>query len=120
LAVLRRRVRTARSVERVDDACEADERVLVHLARLGCDPAVPRETRHFLYVPERSDAEAVADALGSGGWATRVVESRGAWLVVAKRVRALSPALVSETRTRLVALVSEHGGVYDGWEAPRP
>ena len=52
--------KTTRAVERVDDAYEADERVLDHLARLGCDPSEPRETRHFLYLPAQGGADAVA------------------------------------------------------------
>jgi hypothetical protein len=108
----------ARGTERVGDAGEADERVLGHLARLGCDPAAPRETHHFLYLPAQSGAEAVAHALGADGWSTTVEESEGAWLVVATRARMLTSELVRETRAGLAALASEHGGLYDGWEAP--
>lgn len=104
--------------ERVGDAEEADERVLDHLARLGCDPAAPRETHHFLYLPAQSGAEAVAHALGADGWSTTVEQSEGAWLVVATRARTLTLELVHETRAGLAALASEHGGLYDGWEAP--
>jgi len=57
--------KTLRAVERVDDAAEADERVLDHLAQLGCNPSEARETRHFLYVPAQDGAEAVAAALGA-------------------------------------------------------
>ena len=110
--------KTSPAVERVDDACEADERVLDHLARLGCDPSQPRETRHFLYLPEQPGAEAVARALGADGWSTSVERSEGAWLVVATRARTLTVDLVRETRARLAALATEHGGLYDGWEAP--
>lgn len=110
--------KTAGAVERVDDASEADERVLDHLARLGCDRSQPRETRHFLYLPEQPGAEAVARALGADGWSTSVERSEGAWLVVATRARTLTLDLVRETRARLAALASEHGGLYDGWEAP--
>lgn len=109
---------SAPGVERVADAAEADERVLDHLARLGCDPAAPREVRHFLYLPSEDGAEAVAHALASEGWSTSVERGEGAWLVVATRVRTLTLALVRETRTRLAALAAEHDGVYDGWEAP--
>ena len=108
----------ARQLERVDDAGEADERVLDHLAKLGCDPAAPRETHHFLYLPAESGAEAVAHALASDGWSTTVEECEGAWLVVATRARTLTLDLVRETRAGLAALASEHGGLYDGWEAP--
>jgi regulator of RNase E activity RraB len=104
--------------ERVGNADEADERVLDHLARLGCDPAAPRETHHFLYLPTRTGAEAVAHALDADGWSTTVEQSEGAWLVVATRARTLTVELVHETRARLAALASEHGGLYDGWEAP--
>jgi hypothetical protein len=110
--------KTTRAVERVDDAGEADERVLDHLARLGCDPSVPRETRHFLYLPARGGAEAAARSLEADGWSTSVERSEGAWLLVATRARTLTLDLVRETRARLAALASEHGGVYDGWEAP--
>jgi Regulator of ribonuclease activity B len=110
--------KTSPAVERVDDASEADERVLGHLARLGCDPSQPRETRHFLYLPEQPGAAAVARALGADGWSTSVERSEGAWLVVATRARTLTVDIVRETRTRLAALASEHGGLYDGWEAP--
>jgi regulator of RNase E activity RraB len=105
-------------LERVGDADEADERVLDHLARLGCDPTAPRETHHFLYLPTPSEAEAVAHALDADGWSTTVEQSEGAWLVVATRARTLTSELVHETRARLAALASEHGGLYDGWEAP--
>src|SRR3979490_2648776 len=88
------------AAERVDDAYEADARVLDHLARLGCDPAAPRETRHFLYLPEQSGAEAVAHALRADGWSTSVERSEGAWLVVATRVHTLTVELVRETRAR--------------------
>jgi regulator of RNase E activity RraB len=107
-----------RAVERVDDPREADERVLDHLARVGCDPSQPRETRHFLYLPEQPGAEAVAHALDVDGWSTSVEQSEGAWLVVATRARTLTSNVVHETRTRLAALASEHDGLYDGWEAP--
>jgi hypothetical protein len=107
----------ARTVERIHDAYEADERVLDHLARLGCDPSQPRESRHFLYTPQRAGADAVAEALHRDGWLTSIEPSDDVWLVVATRVHALTPDVVRETRARLEQLASERGGVYDGWEA---
>lgn len=106
-----------RAVERIDDASEADERVLAHLERLGCDPSEPRESRHFLYLPERAGADAVSETLHRDGWLTSIERSERAWLVVATRVRGLTPDIVRQTRTRLEQLASERGGVYDGWEA---
>src|SRR4051794_13652783 len=110
--------KTVRAVERIADASEADERVLDHLARLGCDPSTPREVRHFLYLPAQTEADAIARSLEADGWSTSVERSSGVWLVVAARTRTLTLDVVRETRTRLAALASEHGGLYDGWEAP--
>ena len=105
------------AVERVDNAYEADARVLDHLARLGCDPSIPRETRHFLYLSSRGGADAIARALEADGWSTSVDRGEAAWLVIATSARILTAELVRETRARLAALASEHGGLYDGWEA---
>jgi hypothetical protein len=107
----------ARAVERIDDASEADERVLDHLAMLGCDSSRPCESRHFLYLPEPAGADAVAEALHRDGWLTSIEQSEDVWLVIATRVRGLTLDVVRQTRTRLEALASERGGVYDGWEA---
>jgi hypothetical protein len=116
--MLPRQGKSTRAVERIDDAGEADERVLDHLARLGCDPSVPRETRHFLYLPAKAGADAVARSLQADGWSTSVERNEGAWLLVATRARTLTLDVVRETRARLAALALEHDGVYDGWEAP--
>jgi Regulator of ribonuclease activity B len=107
-----------RAVERVADASEADERVVGHLARLGCDPSLPRETHHFLYFGGSAAAESVATVLRADGWTTDVERSEGAWLLVARHVAAVTSRTVRETRSRLEALAAEHGGFYDGWEAP--
>lgn len=107
-----------RAVERVHDASAADELVLDHLARRGCDPSLPRESRHFLYFGVPAAAESVASTLRADGWTTRVERSDGAWLLVARRVAALTSRAVRERRSQLEALASEHGGFYDGWEAP--
>jgi regulator of RNase E activity RraB len=109
----------ARGVERIDDPREADARVLEHLASLGCDPAEPREVRHFFYAKDRGDAETVADTLAREGWATRVDEWDEAWLVVATHLHALTSVLVDHTRTQFELLAAEHDAHYDGWEADR-
>ena len=111
--------REARGVERIDDPREADARVLEHLASLGCDPAEPREVRHFFYAEDWSDAQTVADTLAGEGWATRVDDWDEAWLVVATHLHALSSVLVDHTRTQFELLAAEHHAQYDGWEADR-
>ena len=105
------------AVERIADPRDADARVLVHLGARGEAPSTPRESTHYLLLPARAAAEAVAEELTGDGWLTAVQQSDDAWLVVSTRVRALTPELVRETRTRFETLAGEHGGLYDGWEA---
>jgi hypothetical protein len=110
--------RAVHSVERINDASEADERVLDHLAQLGCDPGVPREVTHYLYVREECAAAVVAGILERDGWHTTVEPCEDtSFLVHATRVGTLSTAIVKTTRSTLEAIAAEHDGVYDGWEA---
>lgn len=108
---------SVQTVERVDDASEADARVLDHLARLGCDPADPRECRHYLYLPGEFGAAAVARSLTADGWDTVYEEVRDAWLVTATMHTGLTDNGVRATRLRMELLAADHGGEYDGWEA---
>lgn len=106
-----------RAVERIDDASEADARVLDHLVRLGCDPSRPRECRYYMILPRELDARRVAHALRGDGWHADCEEEPGHWLVTGTTVTGLTDAGVRETRSRLELLASVHGGEYDGWEA---
>jgi regulator of RNase E activity RraB len=108
-----------RVVERIDDAREADVRVLEHLASLGCDPAEPREVRHFFVVDDRVEAQRIAGTLAHEGWSSRVEASDDAWLVVARNLQSLDSGLVDRTRVRFEALAAQHRAQYDGWEAER-
>jgi hypothetical protein len=106
------------TVERIHDASEADERVLDHLAELGCDPGTPREVTHYLYVPEEKHAGIVAGILERDGWRTSVEQCEDTvFLVQATRMVALSRPIVTESRRTLEALAAAYAGVYDGWEA---
>jgi hypothetical protein len=106
-----------RLVGRVDEGTEADELVLDHLATLGCDLRAQLRVAHFLYLPGRAGASAVARVLERDGWASSLEECDNAWLVVATRTRVLNRNVVRETRSTLEALATAHGGIYDGWEA---
>jgi regulator of RNase E activity RraB len=108
-----------RDAERIDDPREADARVLEHLANLGCDPAEPREVRHFFFAEDRLDARSVADALARAGWSTSVDEWAVGCLVVARHLQSRSAGLVDRTRTQFESLAAQHGAHYDGWEADR-
>jgi regulator of ribonuclease activity B len=107
-----------RAVQRVRDAFEADTLVLAHLAQLGCDPRLPRECRHYVYVPAELGARAVAASLNAAeGWDAEVEEVHDTWLVTATTVTGLDDGVVRGTRARLERLAYDHGGEYDGWEA---
>lgn len=106
-----------RLVERVECPLEADRLVLDHLVRLGCDPAQPRECRHYVYVPAEPFALALTQALAGDGWAVESEAVDGVWLVTATTMTALDDRVVRETRARLDGLARDHGGQYDGWEA---
>jgi regulator of RNase E activity RraB len=116
---MRARQHEVRAVERIDDPREADVRVLEHLASLGCDPAEPREVRHFFVADDRADADRVADTLAHEGWSTRVEATEHDWLVVAGNLQSLDSGLVDRTRVRFEALAAQHRAQYDGWEADR-
>ena len=105
------------SVDRFEDARDADVRVLERLRELGCDTKRPRGTRHFIYAPTRDDARAIAGVLEREGWETWIQEDDEIALVTASCLRVLTGPLVRETRAHLTALASQHGGAYDGWEA---
>ena len=92
--------------------------MLDHLATLGGDPAGARESTHYLYFAFATRAHDVARMLRADGWTTAVRQSEGAWLVVATHTSRLTSESVRDTRLRLEALSAEHGGLYDGWEAP--
>jgi hypothetical protein len=105
------------AVERVEDGAEADERVLDHLARLGCDATTPCLSSHFLYLPTNTGGDAVAAALRGDGWTATVgAVSDDAWLVVGTHVGPLDSSTVRRTRARLERLAAAHGGIYDGWQ----
>src|SRR3954454_7901021 len=90
-----------RAVERVTCPLEADALVLDHLTRLGCDPAQPRECRHYLYVPYELGALAAARWMHASGWDAEVEEVEGAWLVTGTTITKLSNESVRDTRLQL-------------------
>jgi Regulator of ribonuclease activity B len=111
------RMGSVRAVERVDDAAEADARVLDHLAALGCDPSQPRECRYYVYVPAEPEARAVAHALNGDGWDADCEQLQDSWLVTGATFTGLTEEHVRATRLRLELLAADFGGEYDGWEA---
>ena len=79
----------------------------------------PQWLRHFIYVPDRTTAEALAARLRRDGFE---VESRlGAdeinWLVLARHLLPPGEEALERASERLTGLAEQVGGEYDGWEA---
>ncbi|HVM17184.1 MAG TPA: ribonuclease E inhibitor RraB [Gaiellaceae bacterium] len=101
-----------------------DAAVLEQLRALGTDLSREREVVHYMYVPAREAATALADIVRNEGYAAEVrepspgdAEGPYSWGVVATGLRVVSEESVREARMTLTELAAEHGGMYDGWEA---
>lgn len=74
---------------------------------------------HYLYVPKRGAASALAAELEHSGFSVEVrLGADGVnWLVLALQEALASEEAVASTRSRMELLVARYGGEYDGWEA---
>jgi hypothetical protein len=72
--------------------------------------------RHFIYAPGEDAAASIASTLEREGWEILVKAGEDVWLVVAWCHRVLTGMLLTEARTHLHSIASQHGGEYDGWE----
>lgn len=73
-----------------------------------------RGARHFIYVPARSDADALCTVLEREGWETAVDESDDVTLVTASCLRVLTADMARDTAAHLSALAEQYDGSYDG------
>lgn len=96
---------------------DADASTLDQLARAGSDLTRPHRIEFFLYLPDRTGAEAVARALSAEGYATELSQEEQAadWRCLATRVMVPDMAALRSCRARLTELAESHQGVYDGW-----
>jgi len=108
------------------DDRESDNALIDRLVELGIDLDRPRETRfHFVFAAS-SGADGVAARLTADGYECEVTElkpnivvrlfKKSEWLVTATKLMVVNCYIISELRTDFSALMSESGGVYDGWE----
>jgi hypothetical protein len=74
--------------------------------------------RHFLYFPQKPDAENAVERLRKRGFSAKVL--RGAtgenWLAFATKAPPRTDEQMEELRSEMEALALELGGEYDGWE----
>jgi hypothetical protein len=95
-----------------------DDRVAIGALVASAGTQRPRWFRHFIYVPDRMKAEALAAKLRLDGFE---VESRmGAdnvnWLVLVRHKLIPDEEAVERLREQLTDLAGAIGGEYDGWE----
>lgn len=115
-------LRRMRKPQVAPDVTDEDRLVLEQLQQHGADLSQSREVNHYLYVPTREAADALAAIVLNEGHEASVRESAGGdeskpWLVVATSHTVVDPEGVAAARRVFTELASEYGGEYDGWEA---
>jgi hypothetical protein len=100
---------------------DADQLVLDRLAELGSDLSMPHAVRFYSYFASESAAEEAADQLKGTSFAVELMPSahdKGLWLV--RSTLSIIPTLdnVKDAACQVEEITVEHGGEYDGWEAP--
>lgn len=100
---------------RLKDVAEAEERKKNQAAK---GESSEQAMRHFLYFPEKTDAERAAERLSDRDF--KVVIRMGAdgenWLTLATKNPPRSGEDMERLRDQMEALAAELHGVYDGWE----
>jgi hypothetical protein len=92
--------------------------VLDEIRHAGSDPAVPHQTRHFIYVPGVKPARHLAHLLKKSGRQIEVDTSarKGYWLVVIRESLVVTPEAMAALRDEIVAAAAPLGGQYDRWQ----
>jgi hypothetical protein len=99
----------------------ADARAVAELASVS-DVSKPHTVLHYLYVPDRAAADAIAAELEQSGFRTeeRVGADGVSWLVLARHEIVPTEEQLAALRQSMGELVAPYGGEYDGWEAEVP
>lgn len=115
-------------IKRTDDEREQDQEVLRSLATAGSDLSRPHPIDFYFYFPRREWATAAARVLAQEGFLVAIRGPRIPWwkrpfVRAPHKVEAHKSVVPTEDTIfaltdRLNALAKEHGGTYEGWEAP--
>lgn len=111
---IHRRPSGGRPAEPVDPVQAA----LDSMRRAGADPAVPHQTRHFIYIPGVRAAHDVARAVKKPGREVEIDTSarKGYWLVVVSEPMLVTPETIAAHRSEFEAAAAPVGGQYDRWQ----
>lgn len=74
--------------------------------------------RHYLYFPQKPDAEVAGQRLREWGFSVDVLKGADGenWLALARRITPTTAEEMEELRNELEVLAAEFNGIYDGWE----
>jgi hypothetical protein len=102
---------------------DQDSEVIARLRELGANLSLPREVLHYLHLPTREAAEAVAGQLPDLGYRAQILQPDPAaqwdnpWTVIAAGEMVLTEDSIDAARLALERLLATVDGEYDGWEA---
>jgi hypothetical protein len=96
---------------------DLDGSVLNQLVQAGADLSKPHDPEFFLYLPDKSAAERVAETLRAEGFQSNVTRAAVGdnWLCLATKTMVLTHESMAALRKRFTSIVVEHHGEYDGW-----
>jgi hypothetical protein len=88
------------------------------LRRAGADPAMPHQTRHFIYVPGVKPAQQLAHLLKNSKRDVEIDTSarKGYWLVVVRQSMAVNRDAMAALQAELESAATPLGGEYDRWQ----
>jgi hypothetical protein len=97
---------------------QPDVAAVVEMRRAGADPAVPHQTRHFIFVPGVRSAQHVARSLRNPDRTIEIDNSarKGYWLVVVRQSMLVAPETIAAIRSEIEAAAGPVGGEYDRWQ----
>lgn len=101
---------------------ELDLLLVQRLRARGEDLTRPRPILHFLDFPDAAAATAASRALEEAGYVVTVEPPEDAdapWTARVEGERVVDETTVPAFRRWFEQLAAEHGGAYDGWEAPK-
>jgi hypothetical protein len=100
---------------------ELDLLLVSRLRSIGEDLTRPRVVVHFLDLPGEREALAARAALEEAGYEATLAAPEAPdapWSLRAEARRVVDETTVPGFRAWFERLAAEHGGAYDGWEAP--
>lgn len=96
-----------------------DRTVIEALRQAGADLSLPRDVRHYLYVPNEKIAAFLGPRIEQIGYTVETSqEAEGPrWLILISGIQVVTEDEIASSRETFEGLAKKAGGEYDGWEA---